>query len=623
MRSFPGKIFLLFLCILLQHYAYAQLKFYADVSSAAINTDDYINYRIIFKNAGTIQRVTPPSFNDFYVISGPEQAKDDSRSLMAFMYILKPRRPGNCTIGAASATVDGKNVKSNAIVVKVENAVTINSNQQPFPDYDLFDKQPVSTNKNDYILKEGDDVKEKVGNNMILKLEVNKTSCYVGQPIIAAYKLYSRLRSDTRLPQNLSFNGFSVVDLQQPGFDDVRKEKIGDKEYNVFTIRKAQLYALQAGMITLDPAEIDNEVRFVKEAFAKKIPASSDVSSWFSGSLFPAEAIVVKTISLKSLPVAIEVKPLPDNKPYSFNGAVGSFEINAFLQRPLFSTDEAGKLTVTISGSGNMQLLTAPDVEWPAGIESFEPKFTDILSKTSVPISGEKKFEYTFAATDSGHYILPAIHYSYFDPLKLKYVELSTDPIQFQVSKGKKQANPLDTLSKQYRQPSFINRIFYHRGWIIFVIALLMLSGIVVWIIIERKKPKPEATIVSAPSEKDEWIEQAANAVQMPQNPFTQTEQCLNEADCSVFYSMLNGELKQFLSTKFTLPVHAVNADAIGAVMDKNGISNNLVLQLQQLMHEIEWQLYTPFERNEKMEALYRRAQDIVQQINAQQVRRQ
>ena len=49
--------------------------------------------------------------------------------------------------------------------------------------------------------------------------------------------------------------------------------------------------------------------------------------------------------------------------------------------------------------------------------------------------------------------------------------------------------------------------------------------------------------------------------------------------------------------------------------MDKAGIENEVALQTQELLKDIEWQLYTPFERNDEMEKLYNRSQDLVKSI--------
>ncbi len=74
---------------------------------------------------------------------------------------------------------------------------------------------------------------------MDLRLEVNKTSCYVGEPVVATYKLYTRLKSESKLTQNPSFNGFSVVDLQAPDVTGSSIDKFQGRDYHVYTIRKA------------------------------------------------------------------------------------------------------------------------------------------------------------------------------------------------------------------------------------------------------------------------------------------------------------------------------------------------------------------------------------------------
>ncbi|HMJ45820.1 MAG TPA: hypothetical protein VK498_00725, partial [Ferruginibacter sp.] len=54
----------------------------------------------------------------------------------------------------------------------------------------------------------------------------------------------------------------------------------------------------------------------------------------------------------------------------------------------------------------------------------------------------------------------------------------------------------------------------------------------------------------------------------------------------------------------------------IMAAMDKAGVDNAIALQVEQLLHDIEWQLYTPFQRDEKMTTMYSRAQELIQMIN-------
>ena len=129
-----------------------------------------------------------------------------------------------------------------------------------------------------------------------------------------------------------------------------------------------------------------------------------------------------------------------------------------------------------------------------------------------------------------------------------------------------------------------------------------------------RSEKKP----VAAADREDEKMETviAASALNQ-QNPLQQTEACLYREDCREFYELLNKEMKIYLSQKFSIYVSDINAKKITQVMDRLNMDNNIVLQLQQLMQEIEWQVYTPFEQSEKRAEMYSRSHGLIQLINS------
>ncbi|MBK8495454.1 MAG: hypothetical protein IPL50_10820 [Chitinophagaceae bacterium] len=51
------------------------------------------------------------------------------------------------------------------------------------------------------------------------------------------------------------------------------------------------------------------------------------------------------------------------------------------------------------------------------------------------------------------------------------------------------------------------------------------------------------------------------------------------------------------------------------------GISNETSVQLQELMNEIEWHLYTPYVDDAKMKEMYERAHDLIQLLNTYHIR--
>ena len=100
------------------------------------------------------------------------------------------------------------------------------------------------------------------------------------------------------------------------------------------------------------------------------------------------------------------------------------------------------------------------------------------------------------------------------------------------------------------------------------------------------------------------------------QHPLETTEQSLQHNDAAMFYTRLNMELKTYLSKKLSLPLEELNRKNIAEKLDAKGISNETSVELQKLMDEIEWQLYTPFADTEKMKTMYEKANDLIQLMN-------
>ncbi len=142
-------------------------------------------------------------------------------------------------------------------------------NLSPFPNLNFdFPPTPVTHQFDDYILKPGENVAEKTAKNLFIKLDLSKKSCYVGEPIVATYQLFTRLPSETTITDAPSFNGFSVNDLDISSNSTLEKYK--GRKYNVYTIRKVELYPLQAGNITLGSMAASNKVTFVKSQYANQ-----------------------------------------------------------------------------------------------------------------------------------------------------------------------------------------------------------------------------------------------------------------------------------------------------------------------------------------------------------------
>jgi BatD DUF11 like domain len=629
MATFLQKTILFFLLIT-SHTAMAQVKFSATVSAPQIAKNEFVQLRLTVENGKEVQQITPPDFKNFIVVSGPNQESGmtmingDVKQYISLNYILKPKGPGNFTIAAATAKADGKALKSNAVNVQVSNTLSSNSNSggnasSPFAGINPFEDVAPQRPFNDNILRKGENAAEKVNKNIFIKLELDKTFCYVGEPIVATYKLYTRLKSESNLIKNPSFNGFSVIDLQMPDNVSYKREKVNGREYNVYIIRRAQLYPLQAGNLELEPAEIENNVTFIKEEYANRQQGvMDDVFREFAEATIPAEGIESHKVTLQSKPAAVTVKPLPDaGAPASFKGAVGNFAIEAMLEKNNFTTDDAGKLMVVINGEGNLQLVNAPDIQWPQGFEGFEPSTTDDFVKTTVPVSGRKIITYSFTIQQAGNYILPAIRFSYFDPKQGRYKTDSTKPIAFTVTKGtgKKTAPAVAAIKKE--SPGFLNTFFSNRRWVISLVAALILCGLIFWL--KRDTQKEKLLTVNKLKEEEKAIaeKEIVNAIAIEEKKWLEkAEELLHGDNSTAFYHELNYALKSYLSRKLNLPIETINKKSITEQLDKKNISINTSIQLQQVMNDIELQLYAPFAEKEKMQELFDGAAAIIDMLD-------
>jgi hypothetical protein len=622
MNAYFTKLFYCLLLLTASLQAVSQIKFSASISPTQAGKDEYITLTLTVTNCNNVQNITPPALPDFNVVSGPNTTSEQNTingvttQSVSLSYILLAKKPGSYKIDAATALINGRTFKSNNVSVLVSKKATGNNQQNNnvnspmqslLSGMDPFNEPQRDVQFSDYILRKGESIPEKVSKNMQLKLVCNKTSCYVGEPLLATYKLYSRLRSESSLSKNPSFNGFSVVEMmQQNDPASVSTEELNGKSYNVYTIRKAQLYPLQAGETELESASLDNRITFIKYTGNNGNNYNID-----------PDAMVTQTVTLSSKPITINVKPLPEaGKPEGFKGAVGNFTIQSSLQKNSFSTDETGKLIITITGSGNMHLLTLPDIAWPLNFEVFDTKLTDNTDNKTVPISGSKTFEIPFSVSKEGNYSIPIINFSFFDPASNSYKIVNTGNIQFSVAKGTGKANVAkETLPSEKKTPlPFLDSMFQKR-WLI---ILIILGVIIVLFIFGLTKEKKEKRPVEENKSVDLTEDNKNEPVKfISHNPLTKTEDCLFKNECELFYAIINEEMKSYLSKRFNLPVENINNKTLSVVMDKAGIDNEHILQTNRLIQDIEWQLYTPFERNEAINEMYKRAQNIVQILNA------
>lgn len=638
-------------------YASGQVKFTTVVSSQDVGKSDYFQVEFVVENAKQIEDLTPPYFPGFHIVQGPIQSSGMSivngnmSQYKALSFVLEPLKTGRFTIGGAVAMVDGKQMRSNSVSVSVHPGSSPSANNPPpgganpfagtpfaQPNFDPFGPDPGEVDR-DYVLKPGENAREKIKKNLFVKIQVSKNSCYVGEPIVATYKLYTRLNSESRVTKNPSLNGFSVYDMLDPGSDAVSVEKLNGKNFTVHTIRKAQLIPLQAGNIDLDPVEVENTVHFVKVG-GRQQPRHSgnsirDLLDQMAGegNLGPA---VDENVTLDTKPLTITVKPLPvENKPAGFNGAVGNFSIEASVSNKILTAQDESTLHVVVKGKGNLPVVAAPTVNWPRGFEAFDPASKEQLNKTVVPISGSKSFDYIFTPGNPGHFTIPAVNFPYFDPVSQTYKTAETIPIDISVSpsaKKDKQPTPGIIAQTQTAHPGIFGLLSPdHLEWIA---VFLLLSGVAVYfwwqnLRLKKKEAALKATAVLTPQRTaSPGIRDRSAAPSVPvipqttylptapvADPLAEARQFFENGDSKGFYREVNRSIWKAMTKKLDLPASELNKHNMLRQLELRGWDNTSLLTLENLLNECEMNLYTPDYDRWNMQQLLRQAEWVLDRL--------
>ncbi len=649
MISFLQKVFSrgLGVCFLLLvispfNYSDAQPSFTVVCPQKTIGKNDYLNIKFKVDHASDVESINPPDFKNFTVVGGPNQESGMTSingkvdQYVSIGYVLRPAGPGNYTIGPASAKADGKDLQTQPVNIQVTNKSTPSpppsqssaSAANPFPGFPgfpnlNFDLSPMPTTRqfNDYILKKGEDPKEKIKKNLFLKLDVSKTTCYVGQPIVASYKLYTRLQSQSTITDAPTFDGFSVNDLDVPNPNSSTIEKYNGRDYNVYTLRTVELYPLRAGTFTLEPVKSDNDVTFVKQGYLNNMDQGDmmDLMQNFMNIDAPKDAVTDVHISLQSTPVNIVVKPLPEaGKPADFKGAVGDYQIQATLEKNRFSTDDGGTLDLVLSGSGNIQLINPPQINWPRGLDGFDATIKDGVNKNAVPMNGKKTFSYPFTASKAGDYTIPSVSFSYFDPATSTYHTLKTDSLSLTVTRGKGVPNSSYAATSQ---PVGGIRGFLNAYGKYLIAAMILLGGMLFWLG-NRQRNKSEVAAQPLPAKDAQNpatpAPEPAPVFLIPENPLQEVSEALASQNSSIFYQQMDGALKKYLASKFRVPVEELNKKRIQEELDRRNVGLGTSLRLTSLMEEVELNVYAPPSGVNHLREVYEKAGEVISLLNKQ-----
>ena len=118
----------------------------------------------------------------------------------------------------------------------------------------------------------------------------------------------------------------------------------------------------------------------------------------------------------------IEVSPLPDAAPASFDGAIGSFSAKRTISDNQGKVGEPLELTLTIEGEGDLRQIMAPKLDGGDDWRGYPPT-EQATHEDALGLKGNKVFKYLITPLRPGTLSVPPMRFCHFDPVNGRYVE--------------------------------------------------------------------------------------------------------------------------------------------------------------------------------------------------------
>ena len=552
-----------------------------------------------------------PSFEGFDVLAGPAESTGSSIQFIngtmtksvshTYTYVLLPQSAGTVTIGAAEVKVDGRTYRTRELPIEVVDegdGGRSQQQQQPSDDADRSDAQ------------------SRIGkDDILLRAVVSRTSVYKNEPLHVAFKLYTRVPFANVVPESVpSFDGFWSQDLTDPNYEQVGRETYNGKVYETRVLADYLLYPQQVGTLTIDPLQIT--------VVAQVIIQSRHADPFFG---MGREVLNVPK-KLQSQRVSVTVKPLPDGAPASFNGAVGSFKMDAELPSERLTANSGANATVKISGEGNLTFVQAPKLQLPASFELYNVKTTESINATTSGITGYRQFEYPFIARAEGSYEIEPIEFSYFDPQRREYVTLRSRAVTFEVAPDARGGGEAVVMqgrgvskedvrllgedirfiklgSAQLRTvavPFFFSAAY----WIVLVVILILFA--LVYMALRRQiRESQNVALVRG---------KRANKVAVQR--FRTAKRYMEEQNRHAFYEEMLRALWGYMSDKFNIPMANLTKENVREELHKRGISAEDSQRFTDIITRCDEAQYSPVEST-RMSDVYSEGVNLISRIES------
>jgi len=373
----------------------ANIELRADVDRDQIDIQGRITLTITIAGAGEgIGKPDLPPLRDFNAVpTGSRQNLVVTNGVISqsisYTYTLIPRKTGNLTIGRVLLETPDGRLATEPIPIVVTQATY---------------RQP----------RRNEDAKtsREEAEPFFVEATVDQDTVYLGEQLTYTFSYYR----DMGLTESNSFTppqttGFISVDLPP---QRKRSKLIGSETYSVVSVVKA-MFPTRTGALIIGSARL----RVVPDMLSNLL--GRDPFQVFRGQRnAPLTAGEPRNLATRAF--EIRVKPLPPVPAgLAFSGAVGECRLGCQINEDSVSLGDPVTVSWTVTGRGRKDVIDAPRITWPEGLETYPPT-TELQTSTRNDVVSETKiFSIAVVPRREGTIEIPSPQLTYFDPDREEY----------------------------------------------------------------------------------------------------------------------------------------------------------------------------------------------------------
>ncbi len=546
-----------------------EIQFTAEVdqTTVALGEPFQLTVTVTGTNIGRVPKPQLPPLDEFDNL-GSTHSQSTSISIVngrmtqqqsiSFIYTLVPRKTGELVIGPCRITYQGVEYTTEPIAIKVVKSAT-RPHLPPQPrssPFDLFDELTPP-------LAEGE---------FLLLATADKSAVYQGEQVTVTWVFYTTTpATNLAIKENPTLTGFWSQEVYQPQKLDYEIKTVKGKKLYAAVVRKTALFPTQTGELKIGKMSIAGEVVTPGFFFSQARP-----------------------FEVSSDPLTIYVKPIPESgRPSSFTGGIGTFQVSSNLSKDSSIGGEPVTFTLTITGTGNLGLISAPNLPQIPGVRVLSPETKENFNFASGRLSGSRKFNYPLLPTTAGKFIIPAIELGFFDPKSGAYYTKTTPVLEFIAT-----AVPVQSVLEPSSQPRMriLGQDIHHikttfkppplahplPEWVFYPIGLaFLLAGI----ILGNRRRRLQQDISYA---------RRSRAGRLVQIRLKQAEKLLSMKKTSEFYTTVRQALMGYVGDQFNLETAGMTSPELKQNLFHHGLPSEVIEELLSITTICELARFSP-----------------------------